>query len=81
MVNPKQFFKYLNSKRKTESGISGLIDNTGNLCNDVQENAKILGEFFEGTFVQESAHENVLYGTINYTDKKISHIEISSYEL
>ena len=43
--NPKQFFKYLNSKRKIKSGVSELKDNKGNLCNDVQENANILGEF------------------------------------
>ena len=41
--NPKQFFKYLNSKLKIKSGVSELKDNKGNLCNDVRENAKILG--------------------------------------
>ena len=79
--NPKQFFKYLNSKRKIKSGVSELKDNKGNLCNDVQENANILGEFFASTFVQEPADENFLNGATNYTDKEISDIEISSYEV
>ena len=63
--NPKQFFKYLNSKRKIKSGVSELKDNKGNLCNDVQENANILGEFFASTFVQEPADENFLNGATN----------------
>ena len=79
--NPKQFFKYLNSKRKIKSGVSELKDNKGNLCNDVQENANILGKFFASTFVQEPADENFLNGATNYTDKEISDIEISSYEV
>ena len=77
--NPKQFFKYLNSKRKIKSGVSELKDNNGNLCNDVRENANIIGEFFASTFVQEPADENFLYGATNYTDKEISDIEISSF--
>ena len=79
--NPKQFFKYLNSKRKIKSGVSELKDNKGNLCNDVRENANILREFFASTFMQEPADENFLYGATNCTDKVISDIEISSYEV
>ena len=34
--NPKQFFKYLNSKCKIKCGVSELKDKKGNLCYDVQ---------------------------------------------
>ena len=80
-INPKQFFKYLNSKHKIKSGVSELKDNKGNLWNDVWENANILGEYFASTFVQEPADKNFLYGATNNTDKEISDIEISSYEV
>ena len=52
--NPKQFFGYLNSKRKIKNGVSELKDKNGNLCEKSLDNANILGNFFASTFVQES---------------------------
>ena len=52
--NPKQFFAYLNSKRKVKGGVSELKDETGNLCSSPLDNANILGKFFASTFVQET---------------------------
>ena len=52
--SPKQFFGYLNSKRKIKSGISELKDKNGNLCKEPLDNANILGNFFASTYVQEA---------------------------
>ena len=58
--NPKQFFGYLNSKRKIKSGVSELKDKDGNLCEKPLDNANILGNFFAGTFVLESQDSNFI---------------------
>ena len=44
--SPKQFFGYLNSKRKVKSGVSELKDDDGKLCEKPLDNANILGKFF-----------------------------------
>ena len=49
--NPKQFFGYLNSKRKIKGGVSELKDKNGNLCEKSLDNANLLGNFFASTFV------------------------------
>ena len=51
--NPKQFFEYLNSKRKIKNGVSELKDKNGKICENSLDNANILGNFFANTFVQE----------------------------
>jgi hypothetical protein len=58
--NPKQFFGYLNSKRKIKSGVSELKDKNGNLCEKPLDNANILGNFFASTFVLESQDSNFI---------------------
>ncbi len=75
--NPKQFFGYLNSKRKVKSGVSELQDDDGKLCEKPLDNANILGKFFASTFVQESQDSDFISADMEHTNdiNDISDIE------
>ena len=80
--NPKQFFKYLNSKRKIKSGVSELKNEKGEIIESVHENANILGNFFASTFVCESSeHFNDINFTKKYTDNEIGDIDFDNEEI
>jgi len=65
-LNPKKFWSYINSKRKTKTSIGDLVttDNGGNIliASDNKQKAEVLGRHFSGVFTQDS---NVLYNTRN----------------
>ena len=52
-TNPKQFYRYLNSKRKIKDNLSGIKGADGNPLLTPKEVADELGSFFESTFVNE----------------------------
>ena len=52
-TNPKQFYRYLNSKRKTKDSLNGIKGADGNPLSSPEEVANELGSFFESTFVNE----------------------------
>ena len=80
--NPKQFFKYLNSKRKIKSGVSELKNDTGVICESAYENANMLGSFFVSTFVStpNECGDNINF-TEGYTDNEIGDIEFNSEQI
>ena len=51
--NPKQFWKYINSKSKTKTGINSLEDEQGNLIHDNSKKAEILNNYFSSVFTRE----------------------------
>ena len=51
--NPKVFWKYLNPRLKTKSGIEVLKDDQGNLTNNDQAKATILNKYFASVFTKE----------------------------
>ena len=51
--NPKAFYKYVNSKTKTTTGVSNLKTETGMATTD-QEKAEALNQFFTGVFTKET---------------------------
>ena len=51
--NPSKFWKYVNDKCKTKSGISSLRDKSGNLIDTDQGKAEILNDFFTSVFLKE----------------------------
>jgi hypothetical protein len=58
--NPKKFWKYANSKRKTKSGISELKTNTENgkkITENDRDKAEVLAEFFSSVFTKEPEGE------------------------
>ena len=58
--NPKKFWKYANSKRKTKSGISELKTNTENGVKIIEidrDKAEVLAEFFSSVFTKEPEGE------------------------
>ena len=78
--SPKQFFSYLNSKRKIKSGVTELKDENGNLCDDVKKNADILGKFFASTFTKEPDDIQLDFSE-QYTDIEISDIEFDNSDV
>ena len=72
--NPKQFFGYLNSKRKIKSGVSELKDKNGKLCEKSLDNANILGNFFASTFVLESQDSDFVSQDTDLNDKNVRNI-------
>lgn len=53
-TNPKQFWKYIQSKTKKSSGISSLIMDDGKLTDTDQEKAETLNSFFSKVFTRET---------------------------
>ena len=80
--NPKQFFKYLNSKRKIKSGVSELKNENGVISESSHENANILGKYFASTFVCEpnECGDNIDF-TKRYTDNEIGEIDFDNEEV
>ena len=52
-TNPKAFYSYMNSKRKTRSAISGIRNAQDKILFEAEDIADELGKFFESTFVTE----------------------------
>ncbi len=58
--NPKRFWKYANSKRKTKTGISDLKYNNDSgvkLTSNDKEKADVLADFFSSVFTNEPQGE------------------------
>ena len=53
-VNVKSFWKYVQSKRKVNSGISPLIKDDGGVASTDHEKAKTLNNFFSSVFTKEN---------------------------
>ena len=58
-TNPKKFWNYVNSKRKTKSHIGDLrkVDGNNTLVSSDTEKATVLGEFFSSVFTLESPQQ------------------------
>ena len=75
--NPKKFWNYINSKRKTKSTIGDLVttDNYGNtvIAAGNEQKAEVLGSYFSGVFTKEN---NIPYDTTNIinADETLSHL-------
>ena len=67
--NPKKFWKYVNSKRKTKGGIGDLVqvDETGHetTANSDQLKAEVLCKSFSSVFTSESALTDIDSKTSN----------------
>ena len=55
--NPKQFYSYMNSKRKIKATLSGIKDLDGKVLSEAKDVANELGKFFESTFISEKPGE------------------------
>lgn len=51
--NPKVFYKYVNSRRKVNTGITKLQDENGEITENNQNKAEILNNYFHSVFVKE----------------------------
>ena len=51
--NPKMFWKYINSRLKSHSGISPLKDKDDKIINEDEAKANILNDFFSSVFTRE----------------------------
>ena len=52
--NPKQFWRYTNSRIKTRTGIGVIQDTDGRLANNDAEKAELLNKFFSSVFTREN---------------------------
>ena len=62
-TNYKNFWSYINSKRKARSGISELhskVDNKTHIANTDQEKAEVLAKFFTSMFTKETDDDKIL---------------------
>ena len=55
--NPKQFYSYMNSKRKLRATLSGIKGSDGKVLSEAKDIANELGKFFESTFIAEPPGE------------------------
>jgi hypothetical protein len=80
--NPKKFWKYANSKRKTKSGISELKTNTENgvkITENDRDKAEVLAEFFSSVFTNEP--EGLLIFNIKETKFRCAEQQIEENEV
>jgi hypothetical protein len=56
--NPKAFWKYVQSKTKTKTGISPLINKDGNVMTDDKGKADTLNKFFASVFTKDDTTHN-----------------------
>ena len=75
-TNPKAFYSYMNSKRKTRSAISGIKNSKGDTLFEAEDIADELGKFFESTFVTESSQDIPFMAPMNANE--ITDLEFSS---
>ena len=54
--NPKAFYKYVNSRRKVNVGISNLKCEDGTVINNDSEKAEELSKYFHSVFVKENTY-------------------------
>ena len=54
--NPKEFFRYVNSRKPIKRKISPLVGNDGELCFTDPENADLLNDYFSSVFTVEDDH-------------------------
>ena len=55
--NPKQFYEYVNSKRKTKHSIGPLTDENGLMSSDSREMGNMLNTFLGSVFTSEEQDE------------------------
>ena len=55
--NPKAFYKYVNSKTKTRTGIPPLETGDGNMTESDKEKAEVLNNYFRSVFTREGSDE------------------------
>jgi len=74
--NPKNFWKYVNSKRKNKSNIGDLKtqDTSGNdiIVTEDKDRAEVLGKFFSSVFTQEAqlGMDNLQDRVVNYLNEQ-----------
>ena len=89
-TNPSKFWKYVNDKCKTKSGISSLRDKSGKLIDTDQGKAEILNDFFTSVFLKEDLsnmpevqeacfsqgrHINNISVTVEEVEKKLKELD------
>ena len=52
--NPKALYSYLKSKQKVKDTISHLVKEDGSVIDSNEDNATVLGQFFETKFIKET---------------------------
>ena len=75
-------YKYVNSRIRTITGISHLVDNNGNLINDIDEKCAMLNTYFSSVFTDDNSQLppfNVnLPPNVSISDINICTFDISS---
>jgi len=51
--NPKAFYRYVNSKTKSQVRIADLIQDDGTEVTDIKEKAELFNKFFSSVFTRE----------------------------
>ena len=69
--NPSKFWKYVNSKCKSNIGISSLKDKKGNLITSDKGRAELLNEFFTSVFLKEDLSNLPKVSEAEYSNGKI----------
>ena len=54
-LNPKEFYRYVNSKKALVCNIGPIVDDNGIHTNDESEMATILNQFFGSVFIDEDS--------------------------
>jgi len=62
--DPKQFWRYSNSRMKSKAGVGDLQDEDGRLASDDGERAQILNRFFSSVFTSENLNNIPIPSTI-----------------
>eukprot|EP00112_Aurelia_sp_Birch-Aquarium-sp1_P013836 Seg2955.3 transcript_id=Seg2955.3/GoldUCD/mRNA.D3Y31 product="putative RNA-directed DNA polymerase from transposon X-element" protein_id=Seg2955.3/GoldUCD/D3Y31 len=79
-VNPKSFYKYVNSKSKTLSGIPNLMKEDGTTTQNDQEKADELNTFFASVFTKENLADLPLFGA-RHNDVILEDIDINEQDV
>lgn len=69
--NPKQFWRYVQSKTKSSTGISPLDMGDGNLIDTDDGKANVLNKFFASVFIKEEEMEDDLMVNVAYKSKGV----------
>ena len=78
-LNPKAFFKYVNSKIKIKEGVSNLIKNDGSVTKSDEEKAETLNTFFQSVYTKED--KTNLPSFEDKTEVFLTHIEVSKEDM
>ena len=78
-VNPKGFFKYVNSKIKPKEDISNLKMQDGELTENDTQKAEVLNAFFHSVFTDEDKNDLPIFK--KQTDAILSYVNITEKDM